>query len=84
MAAKNGSRNFTSEIAFLTRALKECHASGRHPRVFPAGRLQDELVKLGRISLLIVDLCRTRKYAGGVRGPVMLACSGRPSRAVGR
>ncbi len=29
-------------------------------------RLQDELVKLGRVPLLIIDLCRPRDYAEGV------------------
>jgi len=28
-----------------------------------AGRLQDELLRLGRYPLLVVDLCRYRDYA---------------------
>ena len=28
-----------------------------------AGRLQDELVRLGRYPLLVIDLCRARDYA---------------------
>ncbi len=34
------------------------------------GRLQDELVKLGRVPLLIIDLCRHRDYAGTVKTSV--------------
>jgi len=33
-----------------------------------AGRLQDELVRLGRYPLLVVDLCRHRDYAEDCRG----------------
>ena len=38
-----------------------------------AGRLQDELTKLGRVPLLIVDLCRHRDYAEDPRPRLSLA-----------
>ena len=53
-----GQRDVTSELAFLTRALKaptlrDC--VDRLADAHSAGRLQDELVRLGRYPLLIVD-----------------------------
>jgi hypothetical protein len=39
-----------------------------------AGRLQQELLKLGRVPLLVIDLCRPREYADnsryGLRNPL--------------
>ena len=32
-----------------------------------AGRLQSELIRLGRYPLLVMDLCRHRNYAEGLR-----------------
>jgi DNA replication protein DnaC len=46
-------------VAFATAAQWVARLADAHH----AGRLQDELVKLGRIPLVIVDLCRTRNYA---------------------
>jgi hypothetical protein len=38
-----------------------------------AGRLQDELRRLGRYPLLVVDLCRHRDYAEGTSGSSLSA-----------
>jgi DNA replication protein DnaC len=43
------------------------------------GRLQDELVRLGRYPLLVVDLCRARDYAEGLLHVTLRS----PSQAAG-
>jgi len=51
-------------VAFATAAQWVDRLAAAHA----AGRLQTELIRLGRYPLLVVDLCRTRNYAD--MGPV--------------
>jgi DNA replication protein DnaC len=50
-------------VAFATAAEWVARLADAHH----AGRLQDELIKLGRVPLLIIDLCRPRNYADAGR-----------------
>ncbi|MEV7939945.1 ATP-binding protein [Kitasatospora sp. NPDC088264] len=49
-------------VAFATAAQWVDRLAAAHH----AGRLQDELVKLGRYPLIVIDLCRDRDYAEAV------------------
>jgi DNA replication protein DnaC len=59
-------------VAFATAAEWVARLAEAHH----AGRLQDEITKLGRIPLLIVDLCRHRDYADvpAARTGIRLPC----------
>ena len=58
MAAKTAARDLAAEVTYLTRALKAPTLRESVPRLadaHAAGRLQTELVRLGRYPLLVVD-----------------------------
>jgi DNA replication protein DnaC len=57
-ACQSGHRVLFATAAEWVARLAEAHHTGR---------LQQELLKLGRVPLLVVDLCRPRDYADNSR-----------------